>query len=168
MLLVYGVAERFVSIFSATTADISLVNRFTESLGVWEYVKTNPILGYGLGVEYRVHDIIYDATIVKTFIHNGYIALLYKFGIWGAGLIFYFFWSVLRRAYRVYRSHDLALNTRLAGLAVIGAFASFSVSALTSNPIFINDAMFVISILAGIAAGCWSLELNGPGHTQPV
>ena len=159
LLLVYGVAERFLSIMTASTSDISLVNRFTEAMGVWEYVRLNPILGYGMGVEYRVHDIIYDVTVVKTFIHNGYIALWYKFGIWGTSMMFFFLGSVLRRAFLVFRSKDLESIVRLGGLVVVASFAAFLISALTSNPVYINDAMFIISVLAGIGGGCWSLKL---------
>jgi len=159
LLLVYGVAERFLSIMTATTSDISLVNRFKEAMGVWEYVRLNPILGYGMGVEYRVHDIIYDVMIVKTFIHNGYIALWYKFGIWGMGMMFFFLGSVIRRAYLVFRSKNLESIVRLGGLVVVASFAAFFMSALTSNPVYINDAMFIISVLAGIGGGCWSLKL---------
>jgi len=159
LLLVYGVAERFLSIMTATTSDISLVNRFKEAMGVWEYVRLNPILGYGMGVEYRVHDIIYDVMIVKTFIHNGYIALWYKFGIWGMGMMLFFLGSVIRRAYLVFRSKNLESIVRLGGLVVVASFAAFFMSALTSNPVYINDAMFIISVLAGIGGGCWSLKL---------
>lgn len=168
LLFLYGVAERFLSIMTATSDDISLVNRFKEAIGVWEHVKLNPILGYGMGVEYRVHDIIYDVTVVKTFIHNGYVALWYKFGIWGVGMFFYFFGSVIRRAYLVFRSNNLDSTVRLGGLVVVASFTGFLVSALTSNPVYINDAMFIISILAGIGGGCWSLKLTSDSNHSRV
>jgi len=167
LLVGYGIAERFLSIITATTSDISLVNRFAEAVGVWEYVKLNPVLGYGMGVEYRVHDIIIDATVVKTFIHNGYIALWYKFGIWGVGMMFFFLGSVIRRAYLVFKTKNLESTVRLGGLVVVASFTAFSMSALTSNPVYINDAMFIMSVLAGIGAGCWSLKLmreDGPAE----
>ncbi len=157
LLLVYGVAERFLSIMTATTQDISLVNRFKETSAVWESVRLNPILGYGMGVSYRVQDIILDITVVKAFVHNGYIALWYKFGIWGLGLMLFFLGSVVRNAVLAFRTEQETIVIRVACLAAAASFCALFLSAITSNPFYINDTMFIYAVLAGISGGCWSL-----------
>lgn len=157
LLLFYGVAERFLSIMTATTEDISLVNRFKETSAVWESVRLNPILGYGMGVPYRVQDIILDVTYLKAFVHNGYVALWYKFGIWGLGMMLFFLGSVVRNAVHVFKTKQETVVIRVAGLAVAASFCALFLSAITSNPFYINDTMFIYAVLAGISGGCWSL-----------
>ena len=142
---------------TATTEDISLVNRFIETSAVWESVRLNPILGYGMGVPYRVQDIILDITYLKAFVHNGYVALWYKFGIWGLGMMLFFLGMVVRNAVRAFKTSQETTVIRIACLAVAASFSALFLSAITSNPFYINDTMFIYAVLAGISGGCWSL-----------
>ncbi len=153
MLIVTGLLNRVVSIGSAATRDLSLVNRLLESSAVLSHIATNPILGHGMGVTYRFYDITFEFSHEKSFIHNGYLALWFKFGIWGLGMLLYFFGAVIRRSVRIFRSEMLPREARVAGLAIAGSFIAFSVSANTSNPFYINDTMFIFAVLAGIAGG---------------
>jgi len=153
MLIVTGLLNRVVSIGSAATRDLSLVNRLLESSAVLSHIATNPILGHGMGVTYRFYDITFGFSHEKSFIHNGYLALWFKFGIWGLGMLLYFFGAIIRRSVRVFRSLTPTPHARTAGLAVAGSFIAFSVSANTSNPFYINDTMFIFAVLAGIAGG---------------
>lgn len=45
-----------------------------------------------------------------------------------------------------------------AAIAILAAFMAFSVSANTSNPFYINDTMFIFSVMAGIVGGGYSLQ----------
>jgi O-antigen ligase len=157
MLVVTGLVERFASIGSATTRDLSFVNRLLESGAVWEHIKENPILGHGMGVSYRFFDITWNYSDSKPFIHNGYLALWYKFGLWGSPLILSFLGVVLFRAYKVIRQGLGNHVSATACLAVLGSLMSFSVSAITSNPFYINDTMFIFAVMTGIVAGCYSI-----------
>jgi O-antigen ligase len=119
-------------------------------------IKVNPILGYGMGVSYRVFDIIRDVTFVKSFVHNGYVALWFKFGLWGLGMMLFFLGSLIRRGYRSFRAEQAQMIYRLVGLAALACFAALFVSALTSNPFFRNDTTFIYGTLSGIVGGCYS------------
>ena len=158
MLVLGGLLDRLVSIGSATTKDISLVNRFLETGAVWEHIKTNPILGHGMGVSYRFFDITYEFSDSKPFIHNGYIALWYKFGVWGPALILTFLGICIRRAFVVVRQNQGDRLMATASLAVIACLAAFSLSANTSNPFYINDPMFIFSVMTGMVGGCYSIH----------
>jgi O-antigen ligase len=164
-LVVTGMIERFVSIGTASTADISLVNRFQESAMALSWIAKNPIVGYGIGFNYAVFDIIYDSTLVKSFIHNGYIALWFKFGIWGFGMLLYFIIAILRRAIAVMKSGQVYSTEMICCAGVATCIGAFAVSANTSNPFYLNDMMFLLGILSGLAGGCSmrhdrSLELS--------
>ncbi|MDA1029619.1 MAG: O-antigen ligase family protein [Bacteroidetes bacterium] len=160
ILVLGGMLDRLLSIGTATTKDISLVNRFLETGAVWEHIKTNPILGHGMGVSYRFYDLTYEFSDSKPFIHNGYFALWYKFGIWGPALILSFLGICIRRAVVVVRRNQGNHIAGTACLAVIACLAAFSLSANTSNPFYINDPMFIFSVMTGIVGGCYSLHLK--------
>ena len=135
------------------TKDISLINRFLEAQGVWEHIKVNPILGHGMGVPYRFFNITYLYSEEKTFVHNGYVALLFKFGIWGLGMMLYLMGRFFLMAMGNWRK---AVNTPLAriiSLAVAGSMAALALTATTANPFYQNDLMFVYAVLWGIIGG---------------
>ncbi len=165
LLIVTGLFNRFLSIANAVTSDLSLVNRLRESASVWEYIIHNPILGHGMGTTYRFYDLTFEFTFQRAFIHNGYIALLFKFGVWGLGMMLYFLGCIVRRAVRIFRSRTAPEYARLACLGVAAAFAGFTLSANTSNPFYINDAMFIFAVITGIVGGCFTLTGERSGKT---
>lgn len=153
-LIMTGLVDRFVSIATAVVEDDSLINRFNETAAVWEHIKVNPILGYGMGVTYRFYDFTFLFSHEKPFIHNGYVSLWYKFGIWGLGMVMFFLGTACRRAYQAYRAcRNDNLYVSAVALAVLSSFAAFSLSAITSNPFYVNDTMFMFAVLTGIAGG---------------
>jgi O-antigen ligase len=158
MLVATGLLDRVLSIGSAASQDISLINRFRESVVVFHKVLGNPILGHGMGVPFQFYDLTYvpPFTNVTTFLHNGYLALWYKFGIWGLGMVLYFWGSVIANALAVYRSPARPF-LRYACLAVAAVLISLVISAITSNPFYINDPMFMFGVVAGVAAGARQL-----------
>jgi O-antigen ligase len=155
-LLAFGILERLFSIFSAGTQDLSLINRFLETAGVWKVIRLNPILGYGMGVPYRVYDAIHEVTMIKAFVHNGYVALWFKFGLWGLGMVLFVLGSLVRRAVGSFRMVTAPLHYRVMALGALAALSSLFVSALTSNPYYMNDSMFIYGALMGIIGGCYS------------
>ena len=152
-ILVGGLVERILSIGTATTADLSLVNRFREAATVMELVKANPILGYGMGVPYYFYDIAHQLTDFDALVHNGYVGLWYKFGIWGLGLVLFFWGSTLWRGIAAFRAPSSAHWTRLCGLAAAVTLVGFALSTVTSNPFFLKDSLFTFSVAAGLAGG---------------
>ena len=163
-ILFTGLVERILSIGTAATADLSLVNRFREAATVMELVRVNPVLGYGMGVPYYFYDIAHQFTDHDALVHNGYVGLWYKFGLWGLGLMM-FFW--LRTLWDGIRSFKIPAHnhwTRLCGMAASISLIGFLLSTLTSNPFFLKDSLFIFSMTAGLAGGAWRRgrhELHG-------
>lgn len=162
ILVATGMLDRVLSIGSAATTDISLINRFRETSVVMGKVMENPILGYGMGVPFSFWDLTFLPPFhhVTTFLHNGYVALWYKFGIWGLGMVLYFWGSAIWQAVKAYRA-DGSLFLRLSNLGVAGILISLVISAITSNPFYINDPMFMFGIATGAAAGARELLKAG-------
>lgn len=172
ILVATGMLDRVLSIGSAASTDISLINRFRETAVVMGKVMENPVMGYGMGVPFRFWDLTFLPPFhhVTTFLHNGYVALWYKFGIWGLGMVLFVWGSVIWRAIRSYRSNASPF-LRVGALGVAGVLISLVISAITSNPFYINDPMFMFGIVAGAAAGIDYLitnpEVRHFDHTRP-
>ena len=156
MLLVLDYfAARVASIGTAATEDISLVNRFREADAAWAYVQQNPVLGYGMGVPYRFYDVVHRVIDQDSFVHNQYIMLWFKFGIWGLGLILFFWARAAWRGVQAFRLADLPLHARMASLAAAVCLMAYLLSALASPPLYLSDTILLFGIFAGLTAGVW-------------
>lgn len=154
-LMLAGIIKRFSTLQSATTADLSLVNRFRETGAVWDHIVQNPILGYGMGVTYTFYDIVHESTDQDAFVHNGYVGLWYKFGIWGLTMVLFFWGRSIWRGLQAFRLKGVSQWLRMAGLGASVSLVAFTLSALTSNPFYLKDSIFVFSLLASVAAGAY-------------
>lgn len=150
-----GLMDRLASILSASSKDISFINRFYESRAVLELIARNPIVGYGPGVPYSVYDIIDQVTLTKMFAHNGFVMIWFKYGLVGLVALLLFWGRSIWLGLRVFRrASDPALR-RLCGLiACTGLIAVFP-SANTSVPFYLSDTALGFAILTGWAAGLY-------------
>src|SRR5690606_19920788 len=91
-VVIAGLLDRFFSLQSAATEDVSLINRFVEMEAAWQYIKLNPIVGHGLGVDFKYYSLVYQVTYVQSYIHDGFFAVWYRHGLIGLMLVavFYF------------------------------------------------------------------------------
>lgn len=160
LLVTSGLAERLLSLQTATTADISLVNRFRETATVWEHIRVNPILGYGMGVGYDFFDITNGVTETDAFVHNGYVSLWFKYGIVGLGLVLFFWFRSIMNGVRAFRTKIAPPAVRLTGLFGATTLTAFLLSTLTSSPFFLNDTLFAFGLLLGTAEGAYQRTLE--------
>ena len=160
LLVTSGLAERLLSLQTATTADISLVNRFRETATVWEHIRVNPILGYGMGVGYDFFDITNGVTETDAFVHNGYVSLWFKYGIIGLGLVLFFWFRSILNGVRAFKSKTAPPAVRLVGLFGATTLTAFLLSTLTSSPFFLNDTLFAFGLLLGTAEGAYQRTLE--------
>ena len=166
-VILEGISERFGSIATALTRDASMVNRFRETETVLQYVTRNPLIGYGPGVGYFFFDIVHGSTDTDSFVHNGYVGLWYKYGLWGLGLVLYFWYSAVRSGIRTVRAASADYWTRMAGLAGALPLVAAALSTLTQNPFFLKNYLFIIGIAAGLAAGAWQRLAASEAASSP-
>ncbi len=152
-VILEGIVERFGTITTSFTQDLSLVNRFRETQAVFEKIAVNPLIGYGPGVSYLFYDIVHQSTDTDSFVHNGYIGLWYKYGLWGLGLVLYFWYSTVKTGLRAFRSEATNYWIRLAGLAGAIPLVALTITTLVGNPFFLKNQLFIIAIAAGLAVG---------------
>ena len=92
--------------------------------------------------------------------HNGYVGLWYKYGLWGLGLVLYFWYSTVKLGLRAFRSDTADHWTRLAGLAGAIPLIALTITTLVGNPFFLKNQLFIIAIAAGLAVGAGERSSN--------
>ena len=156
LLVSAGVIDRFASLGTALTSDISLVNRFYESKAAWSYIKTNPILGFGMGTPYEYFNIISDHNRNWSFIHNGYIGVWYKYGLVGLGLFMTFWLRSIYTGIKLFKRESAPRELRLAALAATICLIAELLVANTSTPFQIADGTLMLTMMGGIINGSYS------------
>ncbi|MEM6783172.1 MAG: O-antigen ligase family protein [Bacteroidota bacterium] len=151
ILLVGGLIERLASLGSVGT-DGSLVNRFYESAAIWDLIKNNPIAGYGLGVEFGFFSILDKGTWVKTFAHNTYLMLWYRFGLLGGLLFLSLIVITIAHGFRAYKQSDLPRSTRFIGLALAATQVGMLPTHLAAASYNTPDTIVLLAILLAMGA----------------
>lgn len=151
-LLLGGSLNRLASLATAGQ-DISLLNRFVETEAAWARIQANPVLGYGWGVQFSYYGLISQGTVNWSFLHNGYVALWYKTGLWGLLLMAAVWVGGVVRGGAAGRSPVLGPAERACALGAMATLTAFSLAAITSNPFSILDQMLVVTLLLALAHG---------------
>ncbi len=154
-LLVQGVLDRFSTLETAAVADISLVNRFNETASVWEKIRVNPILGYGLGASHTYYDWVYRATLTRPFVHNGFVALWFKFGVWGLLVTVTLWVGAIWAGIKAYRSVWAPLRYRAYALSAAVSLIAILPSTNTSSPFFLDDSLLSFVMLTALCTGLY-------------
>ena len=151
-LIASGTLDRFASLASAGR-DESLLNRFAETQGAWERIRVNPILGYGWGVQFSYYGFLSEGTVTWSFLHNGYVNLWYKTGLWGLGLMLFVWVSGVVRGGAAGRRAGLPTLERACALGAMATLVALSLAAVTSNPFSVLDQMLVVTLALALAHG---------------
>ena len=133
-----ALVSRIVSVREEGGQGSSLGFRFDENEQALKALRANPIVGVGMGGEYKTAfrqlSTAGSFDIEDSYIHNGYLSLWLKLGF--AGLLFplVLAWTVIARARSIARDPELQDNTstRCQVAAVAATVAMMYVSALTS------------------------------------
>ncbi len=152
-VIVAGFSDRFFSLRTAATKDLSLINRFIEMEAAWSYIRENPIVGHGFGVPIKYYSLVYEATRVNSYIHNGYVGVLYRHGLIGFVLLFFFYFGSIWVFIRMARDKAVERFDRLIAIVAVSCLAAESLVGNSANPFGVSDSTFIIGAIAGLAAG---------------
>jgi O-antigen ligase len=145
-----AVVDRFTSIGESFN-DVSVVNRLVESKAVWEQIKINPIMGYGLGKTYWFQPLI-PRDLPTWYVHNGYLYLWYKTGLMGLIFFFGFYGIITWRGYKLYQKNSGNWGGILV-LALTSCLLAMLVVNLTSPQVNQKDSLLIITLFAVIIDG---------------
>jgi O-antigen ligase len=109
--------------------DLSLQSRINESVVVVDQILAHPLTGTGAGSRYHFFEPILRYTIDVTFIHNGYLFMLHKYGIPMTLLWYYAIGWYLWQAWK----HLSRVQTPLYRLLLFGSFATLCASVIVNN-----------------------------------
>ena len=151
-LIIAGLANRLLSLQTATVQDLSLINRFFEARAALEHIGMNPIVGYGFGVPFKYYSLVYEWTHETSFIHNGPVGIWYRHGLIGLGLLVTFYIGTIARAVRMLRMPAIARIDRMVAIFVMACLIAESLVGNTENPFATGDKTLFIGALAGLAA----------------
>jgi len=152
LLFALGALDRLVSIREAGQ-DISLLNRFAEAQAAWQRVRVNPVLGYGWGVQFSHYSVIGHGTRHWAFMHNGYLSVWYKMGLWGLTLLLSVWIGAMLRAARAARLRALRPVDRGLALGAGATIAAFTPVAASSNPFSVLDQVLIVTLVLALAHG---------------
>jgi len=146
-LVINALILRFESIATSTQADISVLERIDESVAVLSKIILNPIAGYGLGTEY-VKFIYFERFHISTsYIHNGYLAAWFKFGLFGLILMVGICISIFRSAYKIFCENSRLVH-KIFSLSIIATLAGMMFVNNTSPQFLAFDSFLLITIMA--------------------
>lgn len=142
-----AIGERFTSI-GTSFKDVSLVNRIKESEAVIEQIKSNPIMGYGLGYTYWFKSLI-PREMPTWYVHNGYLFVLLKLGLLGILCLLGFYSTILIHGIKsIKKLNDDDIKAILIAL-VACLFAMLPLN-ITSPQFIQKDSLLIITLSAGI------------------
>lgn len=166
-LVVLGLVKRLSMIGSGTAQDLSFMNRLAETRGVWEQIVLNPVLGYGWGVRFSYFTLLERATRTWSFVHNGWLSMWYRLGLWGLGLFLYLWLSGIRGGWTAARAPGAPPLHRAWGAAAAGTLAAYMLMALPSNPFILMDQMTTVTLVLALAHGLRQ-RLDVPSPDEPA
>ena len=139
-----SLAERAGSIASAQ-ADLSMLNRLSEFKSIFSYIIRNPIMGYGLGSEFKYFNIIHHVTLKSSYSHNAYLYLWFKLGIFGLLTFLGFYFMNLFACLKVFkRTTELVDKGILLGM--LGMFIAMIPLSITSPQFIQKDSILIIAL----------------------
>lgn len=143
--------------------DLSLESRLAESAVVLKDIVANPVIGYGMGSRFSFFNPITNMTADTWYIHNGYLFMLYKFGLIGTILYLSFYFRMLGvTAHEAASATDEKLKILLFSFFCI--MMSMLIVNFTSPQFYDRVAVLILTILWGISAGV--MKRNSL-HSQP-
>lgn len=135
--------------FSSTghaLADASFAARIAESNAVIDLIKANPLVGYGVGASYSHYDLLLQRTTTSLFVHNGYLFILFKVGLFGFIAFFGFFLSVIVKTVRAYRASRFDQVTTAFLLGGVAVFFGMLLVSITSNTFITKESLLLIAL----------------------
>lgn len=153
-----ALAERFSSITS-NKLDVSLLERLYESQAVVEKIMSNPIIGYGAGTGYRRELLFQNYVETRTFIHNGYLLVWYKYGLPGILIFLAISYHILVKSYRIFKNNSNS-TIRLIALSIFSTYCGMLLVNNTSPQFYQFDSLYVISLMSVFVAMYSSKEID--------
>ncbi len=145
--LFLAISDRFSSL-DKLKVDISMLNRLIETKAVWQLIKQNPILGYGLGKTYVFLPLI-EREMPTWYVHNAYVYFWFKTGLLGLLSLLLFYFAAIRHSLRCYFQQTEMYDQALA-LGIFSLLIAMAVVSITSPQFIQKDSLLIMALGIGI------------------
>ncbi|MFH1861582.1 MAG: O-antigen ligase family protein, partial [bacterium] len=157
-----AVLRRSASILSATERfrEDTLFVRYLESRYAWQKIVENPLLGIGLGNQYRpviFGNVYYEKISKGTQLHNGYFATQLKMGLLGTIVFLWLIGAFLHRFFKRWKLIKDPLYQSVA-LGVAVCVGGMLISNLISSPFLAIHWVAVFSVSMGVVEKIYQFE----------
>ena len=130
----YALKDRVMSVDAEIRGGGSLGYRIVENSVAWKRIKNAPLLGIGLGHVYRLPSLMavehQDVDFQTRYMHNGYLYVQLKLGIFAFLAYFWFIASALSFSRNTFKRlalpHDKAVAAAITALFVMPIFTSLT------------------------------------------
>jgi hypothetical protein len=164
LLILDGVVRRALTLQSALSQDISLLNRYEETAATMAEYWKSPVLGQGLGAEVRYYNWIILKETSRAYIHNGFAWMLLKLGVVGSAVLLLVYFRTTIAGWKLYRrATALPERTKVASLTAATMLAGMFATTYTSNPFVLADISFLLFCLMGVCNGLVQREREQAG-----
>ncbi len=140
--------ERFPSL-KDIFSDISILNRLSETKGIFQSIKYYFIAGAGLGAKFKYFNIIDYETVNTWYSHNAFLYLLFKLGIPGLIIYLLFYFSIIRYCIFFLRIKSNTIENSIAKGTAALLISMFFLS-VSSPQFYQKDSVLIVAVLGGL------------------
>jgi O-antigen ligase len=165
LTVIEGLKYRF-SLTGGSKIDPSLLERVYETQTVWELIQKNPFAGYGLGYTYSRYKYIYGYWEPLSYVHNGYLAIWFKAGLFGLLAALSYLVLIARTGLRLFK-HAESDFARIIGIIILCQVVGMMLVNITSPQFLGFDSMLLLSLMGVFVASLADRHLrNLPSPTN--
>lgn len=150
MVVIENLAYRL-SLTGGSQMDPSLLERVLETQSVWDLVKYNPLAGYGFGYVYQRYGVIAGYWTHTSYVHNGYLAIWFKMGLFGMLAAFTYLIMIARTGYKVFKNATTPF-ARITALIIMCQVVGMMLVNVTSPQFLGFDSMLLLSVMGAMVA----------------
>jgi O-antigen ligase len=150
MVVIENLAYRL-SLTGGSKMDPSLLERVLETQSVWDLVKYNPFAGYGFGYVYQRYGVIAGYWTHTSYVHNGYLAMWFKMGLFGMLAAVTYLIMIARTGYNVFKNATTPF-ARITALIIMCQVVGMMLVNLTSPQFLGFDSMLLLAVMGAMVA----------------
>ncbi len=150
MVVIENLAYRL-SLTGGSQMDPSLLERVLETRSVWDLVKLNPFAGYGFGYVYQRYGVIAGYWTHTSYVHNGYLAVWFKMGLFGMLAAIAYLIMIARTGYDVFKQATTPF-ARITALIILCQVVGMMLVNITSPQFLGFDSMLLLAVMGAMVA----------------
>jgi O-antigen ligase len=145
--------------------DLSLLERVYETERVLRKIMENPIMGWGFSTEYLRFDILKNRTYsFNSYIHNGYLAIWYKMGLFGLMAMLGFAVTLFVQTKKCLRT-TTSPEMRIIATSILAYLPGAALMNITSPVFFSYEGTLLLFTMGAVVSWYQTVEMKTSSAT---